>query len=122
MCPKKHQTYINKAGSYTCDVCKKHLNRSTVPSYKCKSCNWDKCSQCHYSSGGGGSGKVNYNPTTKLFACLKGHGLVWYPFGPGMFGYKYKCDSCAQPKSGATLHCGNCNYDICPQCRDKYMK
>jgi len=49
--------------------------------------------------------------------CDRGHKLQYYSIMSRNYsGKNFKCNQCEKPKSGASLHCPNCRYDICQDC------
>jgi len=56
--------------------------------------------------------------------CDRGHKLQYYSILSRNYSRKnFKCDQCEKTKSGASLHCPDCRYDICLDCnRPHYSK
>jgi len=57
----------------------------------------------------------------QILSCGQGHKLQYYSIIARHSGKNFKCDQCQTTKSGASLHCPDCGYNICQDCKPPHF-
>eukprot|EP00727_Mastigamoeba_balamuthi_P001093 m51a1_g10981 hypothetical protein (824) ;mRNA; r:295828-299170 len=97
---KENQNY---ARGCVCDCCSQPAQ---VPILHCSACGYDMCQACAPKCPSGHA--LQMMSTAQLRAAH-----------PSQYTSGFVCDCCAQVGTdGSTLHCGQCQYDICARCSE----